>query len=319
MAHSNPSLATRVGSDSENEYHFSVRCSSAPLVVVLGFAGFGLTGCGASARAATTPPTVVATTTQTADFARVISGGDVQVYDVMRAGVDPHHYEPTAADLHQITGAAVIVTNGLGLEPWFARAQRATTPKGIVVTATSGVTLRGNDPHVWLNPANAKIMVTNVADAMTRALPSLAPTFTANLAVYTAELEALDQEISAQVSALPNRKMVTNHDAFGYFIERYGFDYVGSVIPSFDTSTDLSTNEVRKLVSKIKAEQVRAVFSEASVPPKAARAIATEAGVKIVDGEDALFGDSLGAVGSDGDTYLKMMRHNARTIVMALS
>jgi zinc/manganese transport system substrate-binding protein len=296
-----------------------VRCSSAALAAVLGLAGFGLTGCGASARAATAPPTVVATTTQTADFARVIGGGGVQVYDVMRAGVDPHHYEPTAADLHRITSAAVIVTNGLGLEPWFARALRATTPNGIVVTATSGVPLRGDDPHVWLNPNHAKIMVANIADAMTRALPAMASTFAANLKAYTAKLDALDQEISAQVASLPNRKMVTNHDAFGYFIERYGFDYVGSVIPSFDTSTDLSTNEVRKLVSKIKAEQVRAVFSEASVPPKAARAIATEAGVKIVDGEDALFGDSLGAVGSDGDTYLKMMRHNARTIVTALS
>ena len=296
-----------------------MRCSHAALAAVLGLAGFGLTGCSAPARATTTPPTVVATTTQTADFVRVIGGAGVNVYDIMRAGVDPHNYEPTAADLHHITIAAVIVTNGLGLEPWFVRARRATTPKGIVVTATSGVPLRGDDPHVWLNPAYAKIMVTNIADAMTRALPAKASLFAANLAAYTMELDALDQEISAQVASLPNRKMVTNHDAFGYFIERYGFDYVGSVIPSFDTSTDLSTREVRKLVSNINAEQVRAIFSEASIPPKAARAIATEAGVKIVDGENALFGDSLGTLGSDGDTYLKMMRHNARTIVMALS
>ncbi len=309
----------RVGCDSGNEYHFDVRCSSAALVAVLGLAGFGLTGCSASARAVTTPPTVVATTTQTADFARVIGGQGVHVYDIMRAGVDPHNYEPTAADLHQITGTAVMVINGLGLEPWFVRAQRATTPKGIVVTATSGVPLRGNDPHVWLNPAHAKVMVANIAEAMTRALPAMAPTFAANLAAYTAELDALDQEISSQVASLPNRKMVTNHDAFGYFIERYGFDYVGSVIPSFDTSTDLSTSEVRKLVSRINAEKVRAVFSEASVPPKAARAIASEAGVKIVDGQNALYGDSLGPAGSDGDTYLKMMRHNVRTIVTALA
>jgi zinc/manganese transport system substrate-binding protein len=188
-----------------------------------------------------------------------------------------------------------------------------------VVTATSGVPVRPDDPHVWLNPAHAKIMVVNIAEAMSSALPAMAPTFAANLQAYTAELDALDAEISAQVASLPNRKMVTNHDAFGYFIDRYGFDYVGSVIPSFDTSADLSTSEVRKLVSKINATQVRAIFSEASVPPKAARAIATEAGVRIVDGEDALFGDSLGPVGSDGDTYLKMMRHNARTIVTALS
>jgi zinc/manganese transport system substrate-binding protein len=309
----------QVGSDSENEYHFGMRCSPAALAAVVGLASLGLTSCSASARATTATPTVVATTTQTADFARVIGGEGVRVYDVMCAGVDPHDYEPTAADLHQITGAAVIVTNGIGLEPWFERARRATTPEGIVVMATAGVPLRRNDPHVWLNPSNAKIMVANIAEAMTRALPTMAATFATNLARYSAELDALDAEISAQVAALPNRKMVTNHDAFGYFIDHYGFDYVGSVIPSFDTSADLSTSQVRKLVSKITATQVKAVFSEASVPPKAARVIATEAGVKIVDGEDALFGDSLGPAGSDGDTYLKMMRHNARTIVMALS
>jgi zinc/manganese transport system substrate-binding protein/manganese/iron transport system substrate-binding protein len=95
-------------------------------------------------------------------------------------------------------------------------------------------------------------------------------------------------------------------------------DFVGSVIPSFDTQAELSSREVTALVAKIKAEGVRAVFSESSLPPKTAATVAREAGVRVVAGEDALYGDALGPPGSDADTYLKMMRHNTRTIVEAL-
>jgi ABC-type Zn uptake system ZnuABC Zn-binding protein ZnuA len=118
---------------------------------------------------------------------------------------------------------------------------------------------------------------------------------------------------------LANKKLVTNHDAFGYYIDRYGLQFVGSIIPSFDTSAELSGRDIRDLVAKIKATKVKAVFSETSLPPKTAETIGREAGVKVVEGEDALYGDSLGPAGSDGDTYLKMIRHNTRTIVSNLS
>ncbi len=133
-----------------------------------------------------------------------------------------------------------------------------------------------------------------------------------------AELDALDAEIRGQVDALPNKKLVTNHDAFGYYVERYGLDFVGSVIPSFDTQAELSSRELSALVAKIKSEGVRAVFSEGSLPPKTAETVAREAGVRVVAGDDALYGDSLGLPGSGADTYLKMMRHNTRTIVEGL-
>jgi len=158
-------------------------------------------------------------------------------------------------------------------------------------------------------------MVANVAWALARVNPENAIAYSANEASYAAELIALDSEIRAAVGGLANKKLVTNHDAFGYYVDRYGLQFVGSVIPSFDSQAELSSRELSGLVARIKAEGARAVFSEASLPPKTAETIAREAGVKVVAGEDALYGDSLGPAGSDGDTYLKMMRHNTRVIV----
>jgi zinc/manganese transport system substrate-binding protein len=280
-----------------------------------------LVGCGNVSRRFThdaTTPLIVATTTQVADFVRVIGGSDVQIYAVLAPGVDPHDYQPTAADLHAMSRAAVIVTNGIGLEPWFSQARAATDPDALVVTATDGISIRGKDPHVWQDPTRAEHMVTTIERGLAAALPSRADHFATNLAAYRSELERLDADISARVATVTDRKLVTNHDAFAYFIERYRLDYVGSVIPGFDTSTELSTAEVRKLISRIKATGTLAVFSEASLPTKAAAAIAEQAGVRVVMGPAALYGDSLGPVGSGADTYLGMMRHNATTIIGAL-
>ena len=132
------------------------------------------------------------------------------------------------------------------------------------------------------------------------------------------ELDALDAELAATFASLTNKKLVTNHDAFGYLVDRYGLDFVGSIIPSFDTSAELSGADLQDLVAKIKAAGVKAVFSESSLPAKTAKTIADEAGVQVVAGEGALYGDGLGPSGSDGGTYLTMMRHNATTIATNL-
>src|SRR5207249_3393633 len=122
-----------------------------------------------------------------------------------------------------------------------------------------------------------------------------------------------------KIATLPaaDRKLVTNHDAFGYYVARYGLQFVGSIIPSFDTSAELSGKDISALVAKIKATGVRAIFSESSLPPKTAETIGREAGVTVVEGEGALYGDTLGPPGSAGDTYLKMEEHNTDTIVAA--
>lgn len=262
---------------------------------------------------------VVATTTQTADFARQVGGAYVSVYDVVRANVDPHDFEASPADLEAVRRAKVVVRNGVGLEHWFDRFVKSAGSKGMVVDASTGVAIRRtsgeDDPHIWQDPRNAIRMVTNIEVALAAADPAHEPDFRRQAEEYVATLQTLDADIQRQIDTLTNRKLVTNHDAFGYYVERYGLEYVGSVIPSFDTSAELSARDVDNLVARIKATGVKAIFSEASLPPKTAQAIGRQAGVKVVAGDGALYGDSLGPKGSDGATYVQMMRHNTTVIV----
>ncbi|MFL6225005.1 MAG: metal ABC transporter substrate-binding protein [Actinomycetes bacterium] len=266
---------------------------------------------------------VVATTTQVADLAANVGGDRAQVTSLLKPGIDPHDYEPSPADIDAIAHADLVLENGVGLEAWLGDTIDSSGFDGPVADTSQGLRLRmvggGADPHIWQNPRNAERMAANIERGLAAADPSAATTFQANLAAYTRQLQALDSEVQRQIDSLANKRLVTNHDAFGYYIDRYGLQFVGSVIPSFDTSAELSGRDIRDLVARIKATRVKAVFSETSLPPRAAETIAREVGVKVVEGQDALYGDTLGPAGSDGDTYLKMIRHNTRTIVSNLS
>jgi zinc/manganese transport system substrate-binding protein/manganese/iron transport system substrate-binding protein len=289
-----------------------MRCRSI-LLVVVGLAVLGA-GCatdqpaGSADRVRGRTLRVVATTTQVADFAANVGGDRVQVTGLLKPNLDAHDYEPSPADLQAIARADVVLENGAGLESWLGDTITSSGFHGPVVDTSQGVRLRQlggqPDPHIWQNPRNAMVMAANIQHALAAANPADAGVFQANLAAYT---------------SLANKQLVTNHDAFGYYIDRYGLQFVGSVIPSFDSSAELSGRDLRDLVAKIKATGVKAVFSETSLPPKTAETIAREAGVKVVEGDDALYGDSLGPAGSEGDTYLKMVRHNTRAIVHNLS
>jgi ABC-type Zn uptake system ZnuABC Zn-binding protein ZnuA len=316
--------------------HWRVMKKTAVAALSVGVAGaLVLAACGSDNGSSSPPSTtgaaatgagkvlnVVTTTTQITDFARNIGGDQVKIYAVLKANVDPHDYEPTPADLDAIANADVIVKNGVGLEKWFEDTIKSAGPKGAILDASHGVTIHpggdeepDGDPHIWHNPQNAKLMVANIAHAFEAADPAATRTFEKNLAGYSAQLDTLDADIKAQIATLTNKKLVTNHDAFGYYVEHFGLEFVGSVIPSFDTQAELSPSDINDLVAKIKAQGVKAVFSEASLPPKTAEAISREAGVKVVEGADALYGDTLGPPGSAGDTYLKMMEHNTAEIV----
>jgi ABC-type Zn uptake system ZnuABC Zn-binding protein ZnuA len=310
------------------------------LVAVLALAaGCGGGGAAAEGGAVEGRVPVVATTTHLADFARVVGGNHVDVYGILKANVDPHDYEPSPADVTRLATAKVIVKNGVGLEDWFEGTIRSAEPEGTIVDASTGVRLRRGehdghateaeggeghgddegdgtaDPHIWLDPRNAKAMVHNIAAALVAADPAHQSDYEANEAAYAAELDRLDAEIAGQIGGLANKKLVTNHDAVGYYVDRYGLEFVGSIIPSFDTSAELSAADVSGVVNRVKQARVKAVFSETSIPRKTADAIGRDAGVAVVAGDDALYVDSLGPAGSAGDTYLKMLRHNTRVIV----
>jgi ABC-type Zn uptake system ZnuABC Zn-binding protein ZnuA len=266
---------------------------------------------------------VVATTTQVADLVAHVGGDRVDLVTLLKPGIDAHDYEPSPADIEAIAHAELLVENGVGLESWLADTIESTGFDGPVVDASQGVRLRQAggepDPHIWQDPRNAMVMAANIERGLARVEPAWADSFQANLAAYTRDLEALDAEVERQTAGLASRKVVTNHDAFGYYLDRYHLELVGSVIPSFDSSAELSGRDIRELVAKIRATGAKAVFSETSLPPRAAETIGREAGVRVVTGPDALYGDALGPPGSDGDTYLKMIRHNTRTIVSNLS
>jgi len=293
------------------------------IVVAAGCGSDGSNTTGPTAGATTSSAAsvhVVTTTPILTDFARTVGGDDVDIYSVLKANVDPHDYEPTPADLEAVADADVVVKNGVGLEKWFEDTISSAEPKGAIVDASAGVDLRQEDggeadPHIWQDPRNAKVMVANIAGALEAAAPGLAAGFEQRATAYTARLDALDADVAARIATLTNKKLVTNHDALGYYVDRYGLDFVGAVIPSFDSQAELSQRGINDLVAAVKAQGVKAIFSEASLPPKAAEAIAKEAGVKVVEGDGALYGDSLGPDGSDASTYVDMVEHNTKVIV----
>jgi zinc/manganese transport system substrate-binding protein/manganese/iron transport system substrate-binding protein len=279
------------------------------------------------------PPTVapgqkvnlVATTTQVADFARVVGGDRVTVIDLVKPGTDAHEYEPTPQDAQHVAQADLIAINGVGLEAYLgnlleqAGSDRpvAVLSRGIKTRKGAGDEQKAGDPHVWLNPLNVKTMVDNLAAALSAVDPAGADSYRANAAAYKQQLDALDTSIQEQINTIPRdrRKVVTTHDAFGYYIDRYGLTYVGSVIPSTDTNAQPSAKQVADIVRTIKQERVPAIFIESSLNPKLEEQIAQDAGVKVVG---TLYTDSLGEPGSAAATYLGMMQANTTAIVDGL-
>lgn len=296
------------------------------LIAVVALVVAGLGGCSTSTSSGSGKPLVVATTTQLADFARVVGGDDVEVYGLLRPNLDAHDFEPSPADLDALARADVVVENGLGLEPWLTAAVKASGTTTAVIDTSKGAHLLaqdasgdGTNPHLWFDPRNARVMVDHVADAVAAAVPNHAAAVRARATAYDAELARLDTWIAAQLRDLPNKKLVTDHDALPYYVHRYGLTFVGSVIPSFDSSAEVSAADLNDLADRIAAQGVKAVFTEQSLPTKTAEALARKAGVEVVSGEDGLYGDSLGPNGSAGATYLTMMRHNTATLVEHLS
>lgn len=307
---------------------------------------FALTGCAGAAGQADDGLTIVATTTQVGDFTRELVGDQVDVTQLLTAGQSAHSFDPSAAQLSALASADALVINGAGLESWVEDAVSASGFDGVLIDAGEGIETHGThehehaedeahadeeahaedegdhdhaegNPHIWTDPSLASVMVANIADGLAGVDGLDAAEVDDHASTYQAKLEALDLWIGENVDTVPvdRRLLVTNHDAFTYFLEAYDITFVGSVIPSFDDNAEPSAAEIDELVAKIRDTGVEAVFSEASISPKTAETIASEAGVTVYSGDDALYGDSLGAEGTEGATYVGSQIHNVRLIL----
>lgn len=259
-------------------------------------------------------------------LAQAVGGDAIQLDVLVKAGVDPHEFDMKAADARRLSNAQVILRNGLGIDAFLDKSLKGN--KATIVTLTDGLTLRdappeegetkpSKDPHVWHDPRNAIAMVDVIVKTLSAAAPDHAATFKTNGKAYQERLRQVDREVQAIIEAIPaaNRKMVTDHDAIGYFAARYGITIVGTVIPGTSTAAEPSAADIAALVQTIRREGVRAIFAESSVDAKVARTVAAETNVKIVDD---LYADSLGSAGSGADTVDGMLLSNARKIADAL-
>ena len=268
---------------------------------------------------------VVATTTQVADFARQVGGSSADVHQLLRPNTDPHEYEPRPSDVEATAGAKVVLESGDELDHWMGKvvSQSGGHPAVVDLSKSNVVRLPGqssgpdtskHDPHWWHDPVNAEAAVAAIRDALAKADPSHRADYERNAAAYTAKLRALDSRIHGCFAAVPRaqRKLVTSHDAFGYFAHRYGITVVGAIVPSQTTQAQPSARDVARLADQVRREHVRAVFLESSVSPRLAEAVARE---DHAIGNLELYGDTLGPRGSSGATYLTMEMHNADATV----
>lgn len=267
---------------------------------------------------------VVTTTTQIRSMAEAVAGNVASVRSILTPGTDPHTFEPRPSDILAVAKAAVIFKNGIGLDDWMDKIFQNVGGKSPLIAVSSGVPIRkgdqedlNGDPHIWFNVTNAMTMTRNIRDGLVQVDPAHAAQYKANTDAYLAKLAALDKYIVEQVATIPpdQRKLVTNHDVFGYYAARYGLNIVGSIIPSMSTEAQASTTDIANLTEKIKAQHVKAIFLENSINPKLAQQIAGDAGVKVVDN---LYGDALGQPGTPAATYEGMMRYDTDVIVSAL-
>lgn len=273
---------------------------------------------------------VVAVETFLADIAQNVAGDRVKVEALMPIGLDPHAFEPTPQDVKKVADADVLVVNGAGFEEFLDKLLENAGSKYLLVEASKGLTSRvlkpgeprdpdnPGDPHFWLDPTQVVKYVENIRDSLTQADPAGAATYKANADAYIAKLYALDSKIKNAVNTIPapKRKLVTDHDTFGYYADRYGFEIVGMLVPSFSTADASTAQQLAALIDQIKATHAQAIFLEQNDNPQVAQQIARDTGIKIVTG---LYTHSLSDANGPAPTYLQMLEYDTMLIVNALS
>ncbi len=263
-----------------------------------------------------------------ADFVREIGGERVEVTSLVGPDGDAHVFTPTPADATKVASADVVVVNGLGFEGWIGRLMRSSRSKALLITATTGVQpIAGghahhghdhgdHDPHAWQDVANAKIYVANIRDGLVQVDPEGRVTYEANARAYLARLDALDAEVRAMVAGISPewRKIIVTHDAFRYFAKAYGLEFLAP--QGLSTEAEASAADVARIVTRIQAERIKAVFLENISDPRLIEQIARETGVRI---GGRLYSDALSGASGPAASYIDMIRHNVTEIGRALA
>jgi ABC-type Zn uptake system ZnuABC Zn-binding protein ZnuA/ABC-type Mn2+/Zn2+ transport system permease subunit len=258
---------------------------------------------------------VVATTTQVGDWVRAVGGEEVVVHQVLQPNTDPHDYEPRPSDVQAAAGAAAVFASGDDLDHWIEEIVADSGSDATVVDLSAGVSdPLPDDPHWWHDPGNVEAAVREIGARLQEADPAHRRLFQRNADAYLARLDRLDLGIARCVNSVPpaQRKLVTDHDAFGYFARRYGIEVVGAVIPAQAAQAQPSAQDVDELIEMVEREQVKAIFPESSLGSKVAEAVARQTGASA---EYSLYGDTLGPADSAGGTYLGMEAANADAMV----
>ncbi|MEO8390238.1 MAG: metal ABC transporter substrate-binding protein [Polaromonas sp.] len=285
--------------------------------------GAALLVAGTAAVAADQIP-VVASFSILGDLVRVVGGDGVAVTSLVGPDEDAHVFEPKPADARSLVHGRLLVTNGLGFEPWAQKLVKSTGYKGQAVVASQGVKARTmpgekgqkeTDPHAWQDPGNVVLYVRNIAAALARLDPAGAATYQGNSEAYVKELQALDTWAQEQLSAIPaaKRKVITSHDAFGYFGKRYQVSFLAP--QGISTEAEPSAKEVAQLIRQIQREKIKAVFFENMSSPKLLAQLAKDAGVTP---GPALYVDALSKADGPAGSYLQLMRHNVMQLVAGI-
>lgn len=285
------------------------------------------------------PVKVVASFSILADMVRQIGGDQVEVTTLVGPDGDAHVYQPTPSDARAVAQADLIVVNGLGFEGWFDRLFKTAGAKAQVAVASAGVTPltmedeehpkshHGHDhghgsghddvtdPHAWQSLANGRMYAATIGEALARVAPDRAERFRTAAAAYAQRLGALESWVNREMAAIPKseRRLITSHDAFGYFGKSYGIEFLAPAGAS--TEAEPTARDVAALIAQMKATKVRAVFIEAMTDPRLIRQIAKD-GHGTVGG--TLYSDSLSRADGPAPTYETMFRHNVETLKAAL-
>jgi len=270
---------------------------------------------------------VIASTTFLADITQNIAGDRLIVQPLLPVSADPHSYQPTPQDLVKINHSKLLVINGLEYEHFLEPLLENAGGERSVITASDGLEPRTmedeenaghmvSDPHMWLDSSRVITYVENIRAGLAEYDPEGAETYQANAAQYTQKLIDLDIWIKEQVAQIPpeRRLLVTNHEALGYFSERYGFTVIGTVLPSVSSDASVSARQLATLVDEIKGSGASAIFLDASENPNIAQQIADETEIIVITD---LHLESL-TEGGPAATYVDMMQHNVMQIVSAL-